>query len=542
MTTQDFSVKITTNNLGVTSVTDIVRPIVIGRFTGLTPGAITALNGGNIASAGIGQGAELAQQILNDEMSQVDVYPIVPSSDTGATGGYVSTFSLAGNISGLSSGSVLPTVAIDSTLKEVDNYLLRLEIVSGGATSVTVRYSIDDGNSWVYQTVVTVATAFTIYAKGAGTAYAVDSGLRVTLPTGTWITGDVFNAYTFATFATISAVSAGDGSIEDAYNQISAGPKKYSHIIIAGTPNGGTTPTDSANSVAFATLLALVKTKTELLDSFSNIPTVSVLQFPRKVNLGNELDTVFQALALGQTATQSYRIAIGYGYFLQQSNLQKGSAWRSVSWLAINRICQNKDPSDSIFTSDTLPVVSPDLTIKFQNLSYTGILKLGSTYDESLSVNVSGVHGAVTPAGYLAIYRSNNNSDMNGFTFLEGNTHTDPTNDFFELVYITQFNELERVIDSYMWNVYKGQELKTRMDGTGALTDSQAKSINLAVSQEVINKLASPGFIPYNPNGQEYITIDQTINMIATKKIRWTFRMWVDAYAKYFEAVGGLSL
>jgi hypothetical protein len=176
------------------------------------------------------------------------------------------------------------------------------------------------------------------------------------------------------------------------------------------------------------------------------------------------------------------------------------------------------------------------------------VLQLGSTYDEQKSINTwGGTAGAATSQGFLALYTSPYALNTNSFTFELGNTHIDSSNDFQELVYLQQFNELTNVINNWMWRLYKGQDLQTKKDGSGTLTEAQCQLIEQTIQNKIIAALVGPKYIPAPPSsaGQPntFITVSRTQNVVAAPStLVWTYRMWVDAYVKSFSATGSLSL
>jgi hypothetical protein len=214
----------------------------------------------------------------------------------------------------------------------------------------------------------------------------------------------------------------------------------------------------------------------------------------------------------------------------------------------MGRVIQNNNLSLSVYTAEPVDIVVPNTGLKYTLNNYNTILQTGSTYDEQKSINtIGGVHGAVTPLGFLALYTSPYAASNSTYEFLAGNTHTDQSNDFFEYLYLAQFNELTNVINSAMFQNYKGVELQTKKDGSGFLTEAQCRAIESTIQNIINTLLVEPGHIPSSPaatgnNLSNFITVTRNWNVVSTSTLTFTYRMWVNAYAKFFTATGSLAL
>jgi hypothetical protein len=548
MTVQEFSNTIAQNALGRTILSPIVRPLVIGFFNSLPTssyGKIATANQSTLSSLGLGKGSEVVALALNSGLTSVDYYPCAQSA--AGSGSYSATsgsFTCAGNLNSSATGSVVPVLSGTP----LDDYLIRLEILAGGTqASVPFRYSVDDGNNW-QKTVVFTGTTIPLLASNAFSTSSGSSGLSVTFPTGTYVKGDVWNSTARAAFPLASSTgSPAAGSIEGGLSAVSGSAVKYTHVYIAGQPCGST---DSSNATAFSTEVANAITLAGTLDT-AGTPLEVILEAPRKSNGGSELDTTYQATITGSIATNlDSRVVVGYGHSARNAQLQSCTVWRNSAYTAFERIIKNNNPATSIYTDNAVPVASVQAAANslYTNLDYTDILGTGATYDEIRSVNANGgTLGAANAAGFLSLYRSPYSSVPGSYTFLGGNTHADPTNDFFELVYAQQFNEFRIVIATWLHRLYKGQQLDTKKDGTGTLTEAQCRAIEGAIQQKVNTILVDPGYIPAAPtaNGTDvttFITVDRTQNVVSTSTLRYSYRMWVNAYVKQFTGVGTLAL
>ncbi len=545
MTVQDFTITTKENNLGITNPSPILSVLVVGLCTGLTHGIITTLSTGTLSTAGLGKGAELCSLVLNSGLSVVDVYPTaVDSSGARAPLPCATPSAAAGNLLGNASGTAYPTF----TGSPNDDLLIRIEIITGGSTPV-FRYSLDDGNSWVQQIVSTPGVAQVLYAANPGTTNAISSGVSVTLPTGTYVAGDVFNSFGFAGAAVVAMSTAGDGSIQDCLNQVAAGSKKYTHIVFAEDPNG--TAVDATNFTSTAAALTQIGTQMLSLAN-TNFFSMAFVGTPRRETLGDELDVTYQGLATSMTP-QSIYSRIGYGHTFRQSSISRASHWRSQMWAAVEREIQNANPKQTIYTSDAIPLSTPNLATLFTILNYSGILGSGSTADESKATNsLGGSFGAVTPSGFMALYRSSHASRPGSFTFLAGNSHCDPTNDYFESAYRMQFNAVLNLVFATMWLLFKGQNLDVNL-ATGNITPAQAADIEATIQRIVTETLVDPGYVQAppppgtvdsegHPVNTNFIVIDQTVNLVTTGNLKWISTAWAPGYVKTFTAVSFISL
>jgi hypothetical protein len=546
MTATEFTIVAKDHNLGITKANPIISILVIGLATGLATGRISTITSGNLSSAGVGKGAEFASLVLGSGLSTVDVYSAV--NDTVAPRSQLAptVTTLGGNLLGTASGPVIPTL---SGIPK-DDYLLRVEIVSGGASPV-FRYSLDDGDNWIQQIVATPGTAQVLYAANSGSSSAVSSGVSIVFPVGAYVTGDVFNAVFFAGSIVLGSNTAitHDGSLSDAMLQVASSPKKYSHIVVADSANGGT---DSANSSSFSAVLTQMQAALSSLTT-NNFFSCAYMDYPRKQSLGDELDVTFQGLATALPATGVF-VCAGYGRTLRKSSISNANYWRGSSWSTIERMVQNASPLKTIYTTDALPVATHDASLRYSNLDYSGILSSGSTFDESLSVNsLGGTSGAVTPSGFLAVYRSLHSATVGAYTFLRGYAHCDPTNDFFENAYRLQFNAVLNLVFDNMWQLYKGQHLETYLDGTGRITESQAKDIESTMQRIVTEQLVNNKYIVAPPpkgttdsSGNQvntnFVIVDRTANLISTEQLTWICTAWAPAYVHTFKATCYLSL
>lgn len=548
MTVQEFSNTIAQNALGRVITNPIVRPLVIGYFNGLSSssyGKIATATQSTLGTLGLGKGSEVVAMCLNSGLQSVDYYPTFNSAaGSGSYSATSSSFACGGNLNGTATGSVAPIISGTP----LDDYLIRMEILANGSqTSVSFRYSLDDGGNW-QKTSVFTGTPITLLASNTYNANSASSGISVNFPTGSYVKGDIWNSVCRAAFPLASTTSVPpSGSVEGGLSAISGSATKYTHVYIAGQPAGST---DSANATAFATEVANASTLASTLD-LSGTPLEVFLEAPRKSNSGSELDTTYQSAVTGSVASSlDSRVVLGYGHSARSAQLQTCSIWRNIAYSALERIIKNNNPATSIYTDSALPVASVQgpASLTFTNLDYSDILGTGMTYDEARSVNANGGnYGAATSAGFLAVYRSTYASVPGTYTFLAGNTHADPTNDFVELVYAQQFNEFRNVISKWLYRLYKGQQLDTKKDGTGALTEAQCRQIENTIQLKVNTELVDNGYIPASPaaNGKDvttFITVDRSYNVVSTSTLKYSYRMWVNAYVKQFTGVGTLAL
>lgn len=575
MTVQDFSITILQNQLGRIIPNPIVRPIVVGYFQNVAStalGYIQTVNDGNLGNLGLGQGTEWAKFCLDSNLPSVDILPVAQDPTDGYS---VAPFVVAGNLSGNVSGVTVPTLTPAST-GPVDSYQIRVEIqgqsnqVIGASTgTVQFRYSLDDGNTWIATTTYSgvTGTPVALYCTGTANNSPVSSGLTIVFPAGTYVPGDVFNSYCFPS-ALLSTAFTGSGTQTSGaplnlFTAIQNSGKKYTHVIFANSvqtaipTNSVTGPAaDNTNITAQATYIAAIKTGVDNL-AVAGLPTVAVVEIPRRMPVSNaltsgmfsdELDVTYQNMVDGYVTSNDKRLCIGYGHIAHQSTLQNVLQWRSTAYSFMGRVIRNNNLSLSVYTSDPVDVVVPNTSLKFTINNYNTILQTGSTYDESKSTNtIGGVHGAVTPLGFLALYTSPYAASSSTYEFLAGNTHTDESNDFFEYLYLAQFNELTNVINSAMYQHYKGIELQTKKDGSGNLTEAQCRDIESTIQNIVNTLLVQPGHIPATPantgkNLSTFVTVTRNWNVVSTSTLTYTYRMWVNAYAKFFSATGSLAL
>ena len=545
MSVQEFAISINNYALGRTVNNPILRPVVIANFPGLAStynGKLGTANNGNISGLGIGPGPDMVSLCLNSGLTSVDFYQAITGS-SGAEIPLSGSFTNAGNLNATAVGVTAPVLSG----VPLDNYTVRIEVlVNGTQANVQFRYSLDDGQSWI-KTATFTGTAVVLYAAAAQSASPITSGLSVTFPTGSYVAGDVWSVACYPGSVYLAGNTTTTGSLEYAFaNALANAPVKYTHAIIATEPGG--TAVDATNITEAGAVALAASTGAGTLFSNAGVGLEVIMGTARKINLGTEDDTTFQALVTGSVSTLDSRLAIGYGHILRSSSTQKVKFWRSTAFNIVEELCRNNNPATSIYTARALSVVKPDTSVKFSKVDYTGLLQTGCTFDEATSTNSGGgTFGSVTPYGFIAPYRSHFSATPGTFSFLAGNTHSDPTGDFFEFVYAQQFNELESVISTAMYQSYKGQNLQTKTDGTGALSEAQCRAIESYIQLKVNQALVDPGYIPPAPPADgssvtNFITVSRTQNVVSTGKLVWNFRMWAAAYVKVFQGIGSLTL
>lgn len=557
MSVTDFTLLIKQNNLGRLNINPIVRPLVVGHFSGITVsgdiGNITTINDGNIASMGIGKGAEFAKMCLNAGLPSIDILPVAVEASAGARLAYKSAFTVAaGNLLGVTPGTVVPVLSGTA----LDNYRVRIEILPIDASNtsqvVTVaetvyfRYSLDDGQTWL---ATAKANAQILYsANPSDSVNRISSGLTVTFGAGTYKVGDVFNYMTFPASPTAAAISTA------LFTKIGQAGKQYTHICFPCAPNGSTTTVDGTNLAAYAVDVGVINTGMNTLQSTYGIPAIGMMEVPTRLSAGtvttssavdilnDELDVTFQSAVDTNTTVLNSKLAIGYARTQRQAFLQDAKLWRSIMWSAMERVISNNDLSKSIYTVAPLEIAVPNTNTLYTLDNLKGLLATGSTYDESKSTNTwGGTFGAITNRGFLAVYTSPYAQNVNSYTFLAGNTHTDSQNDFLEMVYVQQFNELQNVIQTELYKL-RGTALQVKKDGTGYISEPQARDIEANVQQVIDTLLVSNGYIPSAPIGQKFIIITRNWNLVSTSQLKYEFRIWVESYTKTFSGVGYLSL
>jgi hypothetical protein len=547
MSVTEFSLTIKKNALGRTITNPIVRPLVVGYASGATSGEllnIKTINESNISTLGNGQGVEAVRMCLDEGLLSVDIMPIALDTTNTAS---KSTFVNAGNLLGATVGTQAPALAGTS----LDDYRIRVEVLNFATTTVTFRYSLDDGETWIKTTSAsTGASTTSLYANNAAT---IDTGLTINFPIGTYVAGDVWNGYAFAAAIKSDDLTTAAGK---AFDVIQKNGKKYTHIYFAscvhkGVPVSGTSGSvaNAANITAQQVYIAAISTGMTYLAGIG-IPAVALISMPRRMPINHdtdtfhrdELDVAFQTAVKTTVTTQNERLLISDGRFLISSPIQSVKFWRPGVYKAMQRIIRYNNPAISLYTDEPIDLVIPNQNIRFRSEDMTSILSLGSTYDESRAVNTwGGTFGAISNQGFLAAYTSGFAKSNKTLQFLAANTHCDSSNDFFEYLYLSQFNELQNVINAELYK-FRGKLLSTKQDGSGALTENQADAIEKSVQYVVDTLLVKPGYITPIPTGMSVITVNRTWNVVSTNELRYSFKMWVGALVKTFNGVGSLSL
>ncbi len=546
MSVIEHSLSINKNALNREVPNPVNNPLIIGYASGVSSGdllkfkTITEANYSTLVS---GQGKEWVSMCLNAGLTTVDFLPVSIDSTNVAS---KSIFKNTGNLKGSSVGTQVPTLGGDA----VDDYLIRVEVIYYASASVTFRYSLDNGDTWVKtKTVATGVTATTLYLDNAET---VSSGLTVTFGTGTYVEGDVWSAFAFAG-ALKSSNFTGTNNI---FDLIYANGKKYSHIVIAScvhknipssTPMTGP-QADGSNLDAQQVYLGYINTGINALLT-KGFPTVALVETPKRMPalvasnaFLDDNDSDYQAAIDTKITTYNDSIVISAGRILRATD--KGNrVWRSKTYAALERIIMDNSLLSTIYTDRPIPVEKPSSNILYGLIDLTSCMALGCTLDESRSSNQwGGTFGALTNRGFLCAYTSSFAPSNKTFQFLASNTRTDQSNDFFDYFYKAQFNALQKVIATELYK-YRGQNLIIKQDGTGSLTDGQALVIEKAVQAKIKEQLISRNHLVAPPTINDmHITINRAWNVASSNELRYTFRMWVGATVKTFSGRGSITL
>ena len=533
MANNPFTVTITRNSLAVQPKPTINAVAIIGTCTGLVPAAALPvyrqITGTNVATLGVGPLATAAQLLLAAGLSVVDVYACTATTETISTGTFLA---LSGT------NTQLPTYTTSSKSIE-DNGLLLIEIVTGGVVGTsTFRYSWDDGQTWAAPTQVTAATfvATLVRKPASGTAAAITTVGTVSFPSGTYTAGDRMGYMLFA-----SPISTSNATIATAITAIQNSGRDYNFDVLANDNNVNVSGTDSANLTAsyvdWQAMVTGVGTTLVAVGRYAQ----AVANIPRKVTLTSsklvdELDTTWCNAVVAKYATLSDRAALGAGHVLVRS-AGSYNVWAPACLLAVAREIQNANPKTSIYRTKDLnfsQVVQPgDLTVggtKGCLQDYSGILQIGTTYDERVVGATS-----LNANGYLCLTTDifGPEPKSSNLYFAGGNAHTSQTSDFFEWQRSVLMDVFIRVVMGALWSL-KGSDFAARGDGTGRMTDEDARAIENMIQGDVKTTLVQPGFVYDMLPPMKFATVDNSNNFVSDSTIYVSAKMRAPGYAKYF--------
>ena len=504
MALQIFSVNYQNLNvrLGAPPLYDVA---IMGGASGMTAGAITKFYKSTISSAGVGPAADLGSFLLN----QGGLDYVYIAAQTPLAGDALSALPVYHSV-----GSGAGTIAASGS--PLDSYLLRVEILlTGSLTTAQIRYSLDDG--FTFSSAITISTTLALTTPQGG---ATGVTLTFTGSVGAFVQGDVYNLAVFAP----QYVASGTGSISDLEAKINT-QGDISLLCIENTPNTGSA-LDSVNLTSFQGVLATIGPLLSTAESNSKYQALFT-GLPRShavlpAMMGSDGTTTFAtAVTTAVTQTHDRFTGIGAGYVCLQSP-QGYRAWRPSWWLDVLRQLQNLNPRKTIADwssnpfSDYILACTPTVTTTIQDYTQRPLM-YGCTYDEAITA--SGSTGLLGPAGFLTLTSRNRQPD-NYFWFSHPIAHTLSSSIFWESQNRLGVDTFIRAIEDGLASFY-GQEIQSKLDGTGQLSTAGAASVENRVTADYLGPLVQKTWLKAWPPGSsmKYVSVHTDNNVALTNKL-----------------------
>lgn len=503
MAATSISVTIRTKSQGFTGVSPEADFLVMGTSSaGTAAGTAGAYiyefsDVENIRSTvGVGPGAELCAQIVSSGANRVFF------CKTGATTAAVTS-------AVTSSGTTPPLVTVSGTPN--DSYLVRVEVTTAGSqTTCKLRYSLDDGITWVETVTGAASVVLYCYDPKNSASKRQSTGLTLALPVGSYSADNVYKFYTHAGCPDSTNLSA-------AFTLAVGDPRKWGVVILANSPNGSVS--DAANLGAANTLLTAFSTGMGQLQNAYKFAR-GLGELPNTYQYGAQ-DSTWEAAVITALTASSDRLTVACGHALMSSALTIGNHWRAVSFFAAQRMSNVVRISQKIsaVAAGGLPVIQPGSAQATNVLTYVGNIARGVTRDE-----VSGT----TMTGFLTLRtRAEKNDRL--FYFSSDSTKTDPTSDFKFLVF-------GRIMDLFTDTVveaaadYVDAEIEV-FSATGKITEKQAQLIEGAIAGKVSDRMLNNAYVMPPTETTPFITVNRSNNIISTGELRLTCRCTPPAYA-----------